>query len=55
MAKGKDKEEEEELYVSSEILTAATVKNTVFWDVTPCRLIGIGQRFGGILLPPYSG
>jgi hypothetical protein len=33
-------------FVGSEILTASTTKNTVFWDVTPCSLVEIYRRFG---------
>jgi hypothetical protein len=30
-----------------EILTAVTMKNTVFWDATPCNLIEVYRRFVG--------
>jgi hypothetical protein len=30
-------------YASTEVLTVATVKSTVFWDVMPCSLIEVYQ------------
>jgi hypothetical protein len=30
-----------------EALTAANVKITILWDVTPCSLVDIYERFGG--------
>jgi hypothetical protein len=30
-----------------QILTAVTMKFTVFWDVTPCILVAVYQLFGG--------
>jgi hypothetical protein len=35
-----------ESYVGSEVFTAVTMKNAVFWDVTPCGSYKNG-RFGG--------
>jgi hypothetical protein len=32
--------------VRSEVFTAVTMKNTVFWDVAPCRSCE-NRRFGG--------
>jgi hypothetical protein len=29
-----------------EVLTVVTMKITVFWDVTPCRLVDCYRRFG---------
>jgi hypothetical protein len=34
-------------HVRYQVLTAASVKVTVFWDVTPCRLVEVYRRFGG--------
>jgi hypothetical protein len=33
-------------YVRSEVFTAVTMKNAVFWDVAPCRSC-VNRRFGG--------
>jgi hypothetical protein len=33
-------------YLRSEVFTAVTRKNTVFWDVAPCRSC-LNRRFGG--------
>jgi hypothetical protein len=33
-------------YVESEVSTAVTMKNAVFWDVAPCRS-SVNRRFGG--------
>jgi hypothetical protein len=32
--------------VRSEVFTAVTMKNPVFWDVAPCRFC-VNRRFGG--------
>jgi hypothetical protein len=32
-------------YDRFEILTAVTVKSTVFWDVAPCSMVEVYQRF----------
>jgi hypothetical protein len=34
--------------VQFEVLAAVVIKNTVFWDITPCRLLSVNRRFGGI-------
>jgi hypothetical protein len=34
-----------------EVLTAASVKMVVFWDVAPCRLVGIRQQASNNCLP----
>jgi hypothetical protein len=36
-------------FVRSEVFTAVTMKNVVFWDVTPCGSFK-NQRFGGTSL-----
>jgi hypothetical protein len=41
-------------YVIFEVLTAVTMKNTVFWDMTPCGSRE-NQRFGGENRPHYQG
>jgi hypothetical protein len=33
-------------YVGFEVFTEVTMKNAVFWDVTPCRSC-VNRRFGG--------
>jgi hypothetical protein len=37
---------ENNVYVRSEVFTAVTMKNGVFWDVTPCGSC-TNRRFGG--------
>jgi hypothetical protein len=34
-----------ELLVRYQVLTAASVKVTVFWDIAPCSLVEIDRRF----------
>jgi hypothetical protein len=34
------------IFVRFEVFTAITMKNTVFWDVAPCRYF-VNRRFGG--------
>jgi hypothetical protein len=34
--------------VRFQVLTAASMKIGAFWDVAPCRLIGVDRRFGGV-------
>jgi len=29
------------------VLAVVLIKNSVFWDTTPCRLVNIYQRCGG--------
>jgi hypothetical protein len=40
-------------YVGFEVLTAVVMKNTIFWDITPCSPLKVNRRFGGTL--PSSG
>jgi hypothetical protein len=35
-----------EIYVGSHVLTAVVIKNTIFWDTTPCSPFKVNQRFG---------
>jgi hypothetical protein len=35
-------------HVGFEVLTAVTLKSTVFWDVTSCSAVGVHWHFGGI-------
>jgi hypothetical protein len=35
----------QEIYVKFEVLTAVTMKITVFWDATRCSLVFLYQRF----------
>jgi hypothetical protein len=39
-------------FVGFQIVTLATMKSTIFWDVTSCSLVEILQKVGG-LLPVY--
>jgi hypothetical protein len=34
--------------VRSEVLTAVTVKNIVFWDIMLCTLVEVYRRFRGM-------
>jgi hypothetical protein len=34
--------------VGFEVLKTVVMKSTVFWDITPCNLLKINGRFGGI-------
>jgi hypothetical protein len=36
------------LYVRFQVLTAASTKVTVFWDVAPCSLVEIDRGFRGV-------
>jgi hypothetical protein len=42
------------LYIGVEVLTAVTMKNYIFWDVTPCTSKGAG-RFGVTHRLPLPG
>jgi hypothetical protein len=33
--------------VRFEVLTAAFVKSSIFWDITPCSPLKVNRRFGG--------
>jgi hypothetical protein len=33
--------------VGFEVLTAVVMKNTIFWDITPCSPLKVNQHFGG--------
>jgi hypothetical protein len=35
-------------HVRFEVITTVTVKNAVFWDVTPCSLVEVYRYFGRI-------
>jgi hypothetical protein len=35
-------------FVEFEVLTAVVMKSTNFWDITPCSLLSVKWRFGGI-------
>jgi hypothetical protein len=41
-------------YIKFEVLTAVTMKNAVFWDVTPCGYCKNG-RFGGTYRLHHKG
>jgi hypothetical protein len=34
-------------YVGFEVLTAVTMKNSIFWDITPHSPVKVDRRFGG--------
>jgi hypothetical protein len=33
--------------VGFEVLAAVAMESTIFWDVTPCRLVEVHRRLGG--------
>jgi hypothetical protein len=35
------------IFVRFEVLSAVTMKRTIFWDVTLCSPVDVHQRFGG--------
>jgi hypothetical protein len=37
-------------YVGFEVLAFVIIKSYIFWDITPCILSKINQRFGGTCL-----
>jgi hypothetical protein len=37
------------------ILTAVTMKSGIFWDVTPCRPVGVRRHYGGTYCPHLQG
>jgi hypothetical protein len=41
-------------FVGFEVPTAEVMKNSIFWDITPCSPLKVNRRFGGTcrLLPP---
>jgi hypothetical protein len=41
--------------VRVQVLTAASMKMTVFWDVAPCSLVEVYPTFLRCLLSPSSG
>jgi hypothetical protein len=41
--------------VRFEVLTAVIMKDTVFWNVTPCSLVEVYQRSGGAYCVPLQG
>jgi hypothetical protein len=45
--------EESTYLVRFQVLTAASMNMTVFWDVTPCSLVEIYQRFRGAYCPHH--
>jgi hypothetical protein len=34
-------------FIGFEVLTAVVMKNTIFWDITPCSPLTVNRRFGG--------
>jgi hypothetical protein len=32
--------------IGFEVLTAAVMKSTIFWDITPCSSLKVNRRFG---------
>jgi hypothetical protein len=41
--------------VGFEDLTVVVIKSSAFWDITPCSLLKVNQRFRGTCRPPSSG
>jgi hypothetical protein len=35
------------IYIRYEALTAVVVRSAFFWDIIPCSLLKVNQRFGG--------
>jgi hypothetical protein len=33
--------------IGFEVLTAAVMKRTIFWDIMPCSPLSVNRRFGG--------
>jgi hypothetical protein len=40
-------EEKKACNVGFEVLTAVTIKSSFFWDITPCHVVKVNQRFRG--------
>jgi hypothetical protein len=34
-------------FIGFEVLAAVVMKNSIFWDVTPCSPLKVSRRFGG--------
>jgi hypothetical protein len=43
------------LMVKLQVLTAASMKMTVLWDVVPCSLVEVYRRFGGAYCLHHQG
>jgi hypothetical protein len=43
------------MFVRFQVLTAASMKVTVFWDVTPCSLVEVYRRFRGACCLHHQG
>jgi hypothetical protein len=41
--------------VRNQVLTAASMKITIFWDVAPCSLVEVYRRFRGAFCLHYQG
>jgi hypothetical protein len=41
-------------FVIFQVLTAASVKMTAFWDITPCSFVEIDRRLRGVLPPSWG-
>jgi hypothetical protein len=35
-------------HLGFEAITAVVMKSSIFWDITPCSLLKVNRRFGGI-------
>jgi hypothetical protein len=35
------------MVIGFEVLTAVVMKNTTFWDITPCSPLSVNRHFGG--------
>jgi len=45
---GRSKDETNEYNVGFQVITAASMKMTTFWDIAPYSLTEIGRRFRGV-------
>jgi hypothetical protein len=43
------------ILVRFQVLKALSMKMTVFWDIAPCSLMEIAQRFSGAYCPSDDG
>jgi hypothetical protein len=44
-----------QFFVRFEVHAATNMKKSVFWDVAPCNLVDIDQRFIGAYCPDGGG
>jgi hypothetical protein len=46
--------EEKSSWEGFEVLTPVVMKNSVVWDITPCRPLKVNRRYGGACQAYYS-